>query len=75
MSRQAGVKGLQAELTGFLTFGRGLDTTRMRSVLGFDPAYTTAEAFADFGALGRAERCCPARRAAACLRERGGDRG
>ena len=49
VSRQAGVKGLQAELTGFLTFGRGLDTTRMRSVLGFDPAYTTAEAFADFG--------------------------
>ena len=49
VSRQAGVKGLQAELTGFLTFGRGLDTTRMRSVLGFDPTYTTAEAFADFG--------------------------
>ncbi|CAN5500581.1 NAD-dependent epimerase/dehydratase family protein [soil metagenome] len=49
VSQQAGVKGLQAELSGFLTFGRGLDTTRMRSVLGFRPAYTTAEAFADFG--------------------------
>jgi UDP-glucose 4-epimerase len=49
VSRQAGVKGLQAELSGLLTFGRGLDTTRMRSVLGFRPTYTTAEAFADFG--------------------------
>jgi UDP-glucose 4-epimerase len=48
VSRKAGVKGLQAELSGFLTFGRGLDTTRMRSVLGFRPTYTTAEAFADF---------------------------
>jgi UDP-glucose 4-epimerase len=49
VSRQSGIKGLQAELSGFLTFGRGLDTTRMRSVLGFHPTYTTAEAFADFG--------------------------
>jgi UDP-glucose 4-epimerase len=49
VSRQAGVKGLQAELTDFLTFGRGIDTTRMRTVLGFTPTYTTAEAFADFG--------------------------
>ncbi len=47
LSRQAGIKGLQAELSGFLTFGRGLDTSRMRSVLGFRPSYTTAEAFAD----------------------------
>ena len=56
LSRQAGIKGLQAELAGLLTFGRGLDTSRMRSVLGFRPAYTTAEAFADLGALHRPER-------------------
>ncbi len=49
VTRQAGIKRLQAELTGFLTFGRGLDTSRMHAVLGFRPAYTTAEAFADFG--------------------------
>ena len=49
LSRQAGIKGLQSELAGFLTFGRGVDTTRMRAVLGFHPSYTTAEAFADFG--------------------------
>ena len=48
-SRRAGVRRLQAELTGFLTFGRGLDTSRMRTVLGFRPAYTTQAAFADFG--------------------------
>jgi UDP-glucose 4-epimerase len=36
------------ESVSFLTFGRGLDTTRMREVLGFEPKYTTAEAFADF---------------------------
>ena len=49
VSRQAGIKGLQTELVGYLTFGRGIDTSRMRAVLGFRPSYTTAEAFADFG--------------------------
>jgi len=48
LSRQVGVRGLSAELTALLTFGRGLDTERMRTVLGFEPAYTTAEAFWDF---------------------------
>jgi UDP-glucose 4-epimerase len=47
-SRQAGIKGLQTELAGYLTFGRGVDTSRMRTVLGFRPSYTTPEAFADF---------------------------
>jgi UDP-glucose 4-epimerase len=49
LSRQAGVRRVQGELSAFLTFGRGVDTTRMRTVLGFRPAYTTAAAFADFG--------------------------
>jgi UDP-glucose 4-epimerase len=49
LTRQTGVRRAQSELTGFLTFGRGVDTTRMREVLGFRPAYTTPEAFADFG--------------------------
>ncbi len=49
LSRQPGLRSLQTELAGLLTFGRGLDTTRMRSVLGFEPRYTTASAFADFG--------------------------
>lgn len=49
VSRRAGARHMAAELTGFLTFGRGVDTTRMRTVLGFHPGQTTAGAFADFG--------------------------
>jgi UDP-glucose 4-epimerase len=49
VSRQVGVRGLSGELTAFLTFGRGLDTHRMRTVLGFEPTYSTAAAFWDFG--------------------------
>lgn len=36
------------EHVAFLTYGRGLDTSRMRSMLGFEPAFTTPQAFADF---------------------------
>lgn len=32
----------------FLAFGRGLDTTRMREVLGFSPRWTSRGAFEDF---------------------------
>jgi UDP-glucose 4-epimerase len=42
----------QAELTpdqvAFLSFGRALDTTAMRTTLGFEPAFTTAEAFESY---------------------------
>jgi len=48
VTRRAGVRRLQSELSGLLTYGRGLDTTRMYTVLGFRPSYTTASAFADF---------------------------
>ncbi|CAA9392132.1 MAG: UDP-glucose 4-epimerase [uncultured Nocardioides sp.] len=46
--RQARVSDFSPEQLGFLTYGRGVDTTRMRAQLGFEPAYTTAEAFEDF---------------------------
>jgi UDP-glucose 4-epimerase len=49
LGKQAGLRGLSRELVPFLTFGRGIDTTRMRTVLGFEPTYSTASAFADFG--------------------------
>ncbi len=39
---------MSAEQVAFLTHGRGIDTARMRSVFGFEPRFTTAEAFADF---------------------------
>jgi UDP-glucose 4-epimerase len=46
--RQARVADFSPEQMAFLTYGRGVDTTRMRHVLGFEPAYTTEEAFEDF---------------------------
>jgi UDP-glucose 4-epimerase len=47
--RRARVAEFSPEQRAFLTWGRGVDTTRMRTELGFEPAYTTAAAFADFG--------------------------
>jgi UDP-glucose 4-epimerase len=46
--RQMRVADFSPEQLSFLTFGRGIDTTRMRTELGFEPEYTTAAAFADF---------------------------
>ncbi|WP_300643984.1 NAD-dependent epimerase/dehydratase family protein [Nocardioides sp.] len=59
--RQARVADFSPEQLAFLTYGRGVDTTRMRTQLGFEPTMTTAEAFADFATTltptgGRAER-------------------
>jgi UDP-glucose 4-epimerase len=46
--RQTRVADFSPEQVAFLTFGRGLDTTRMRTELKFEPKFSTAEAFADF---------------------------
>ena len=46
--KSARMADFSPEQLGFLTFGRGIDTTRMRTDLGFEPERTTAEAFADF---------------------------
>jgi len=46
--RRARVADFSPEQLGFLTYGRGVDTTRMREELGFEPSMTTAEAFAEF---------------------------
>jgi UDP-glucose 4-epimerase len=59
--RSARVADFSPEQLSFLTYGRGVDTTRMRDILGFEPEFTTAEAFEDFGSLlpvtgGHAER-------------------
>jgi UDP-glucose 4-epimerase len=48
--RQMRLADFSPEQLSFLTFGRGIDTTRMRTELVFEPAYTTEEAFADFAA-------------------------
>ncbi|MCL8023840.1 NAD-dependent epimerase/dehydratase family protein [Nocardioides bruguierae] len=47
--RKAHVADFSPEQLAFLTYGRGVDTTRMREVLGFEPAFTTEQALADFG--------------------------
>jgi UDP-glucose 4-epimerase len=39
---------MSGEQVGFLTYGRAIDTTRMRKVLGFEPRHTTEEAFTAF---------------------------
>ncbi len=41
---------LSSEQAAFLAHGRGIDTTRMRTQFGFEPAYTTAAAFDEFAA-------------------------
>jgi UDP-glucose 4-epimerase len=66
--RSAGLVDLSSEQIRYLRYGRALDTTRMRSVLGFEPKRTTRAAFEDFvdtrrsgglldpAVLGRSER-------------------
>jgi UDP-glucose 4-epimerase len=46
--RQARRADFSREQVTFLTHGRGVDNTRMRTELGFEPAYTTEQAFAEF---------------------------
>ena len=63
--RSARVADFSPEQQSFLTYGRGVDTTMMRDLLGFEPRYTTAEALADFAAGlsptgGRTERALAA---------------
>ncbi|MBD0293096.1 MAG: NAD-dependent epimerase/dehydratase family protein [Jiangellaceae bacterium] len=46
--RRAKLADFSPEQIQFLTYGRGVDTTRMREQLGFEPKYTTAQAFDSF---------------------------
>jgi UDP-glucose 4-epimerase len=46
--RRTGLADFSTDQMRFLSFGRVLDTGRMRSVLGLEPRYTTKEAFVDF---------------------------
>jgi UDP-glucose 4-epimerase len=76
--RRAGVANPPSERLDFLAYGRGVDTTRMRRVLGFEPDYTTEQAFADFARALGPGLVSPERVAAAesVLAEAlGGDRG
>jgi UDP-glucose 4-epimerase len=46
--KRTGLIDFSPEQLDLLVYGRGLDTTRMREVLGFEPHFTTREAFEDF---------------------------
>lgn len=46
--RRTGLADMDAAQVRFLTYGRGIDTTRMREVLGFEPIYSTKAAFDAF---------------------------
>ncbi len=48
LARRMGLADFSPDQMSFLAFGRGLDTTRMRSVLGFEPQFTSRGAFEDF---------------------------
>jgi UDP-glucose 4-epimerase len=46
--RRAGLADFSPEQVRFLTYGRGVDTTRMRTEFGFFPRHTTVETFDEF---------------------------
>ena len=46
--RRLGLADFSPEQMRFLNFGRVMDVSHMKNVLGFEPRYTTAEAFADY---------------------------
>ncbi|MBM9510558.1 NAD-dependent epimerase/dehydratase family protein [Actinacidiphila acididurans] len=64
--RTAGVTDFSREQIRLLTHGRVVDTRQMRETLGFTPAWTTAETFADF-ARGHGPGLLPPDRLAAAV--------
>jgi UDP-glucose 4-epimerase len=46
--KRMGLVDFSSDQAAYLAFGRGLDTARMRTVLGFEPTHTTRRAFEDF---------------------------
>lgn len=48
LMRRTGLADMDSAQVRFLTYGRGVDTTRMREQLQFEPAFGTVAAFDDF---------------------------
>jgi UDP-glucose 4-epimerase len=46
--RRAGLADFSSEQIKFLTYGRGLDTSRLRDRFGFTPTYSTHDAFVEY---------------------------
>jgi len=53
LAKRFGLIDIGSDQLGMLTFGRGLDTTRMREDLGFEPTYSTRAAYEDFARSSR----------------------
>ncbi len=77
---KTGLADFSPEQVRFLTYGRGIDTTRMREVLKFEPRYTAEEAFMTFveahglNSLLSPQRASAAENALASLLTSGGSR-
>lgn len=50
IARRFGGVEFTAHQIAWLTYGRGVDNTQVREVLGYEPVYTTEQAFNDFAA-------------------------
>ena len=48
LAKRFGLVDIGSDQLDMLAFGRGLDTTRMRQRLGFEPSYSTRAAYEDF---------------------------
>ncbi|MEI6624072.1 MAG: SDR family oxidoreductase [Actinomycetes bacterium] len=60
--RRTGLVDFSPEQVRFLTYGRGVDTTRMRTVFGFTPQHTTPETFDSFVRARKLNRLLPPER-------------
>ena len=58
--RRLGLADFSPEQMRFLNFGRVMDLTRMKEIVGFQPQHTTAQAFADY-VRGRGLKSIPPR--------------
>lgn len=58
--RRTGLVDFSPEQVEFMKYGRGVDTQRMREVLGFQPDYTTLQTFDAFVARHQLGRVIPA---------------
>jgi UDP-glucose 4-epimerase len=61
--RRAGLADFSREQIRFLTYGRGLDTTRLRERFGFTPVYSTRDAFLEFVSARGLDHALPKHRA------------
>jgi UDP-glucose 4-epimerase len=61
--RRAGLADFSPEQIRFLTYGRGLDTTKLKTTFGFEPTYSTRDAFVEFVHDRGLDRALPKHRA------------